>query len=74
MYVCLCNGLTESDIHEFAAGGGRGVAEVYAHFGSRQCGSCETHIEETLRSAPGRNAPIGQGLAMRAATLAPNRD
>lgn len=41
MYVCICNGVTESQIHEAAANGCRTVAELTMRTGcGASCGSC----------------------------------
>jgi len=41
MYVCLCNGITERDIRQAAAGGCRSMAELTMRTGcGAGCGSC----------------------------------
>jgi len=52
MYVCLCNAVTESAIHEAVDNGVRTVAELRLHTGcSNSCGSCEEMAAETLAQA-----------------------
>ncbi len=42
MYVCLCKGVTDSDLQRCVDAGARNFAEVQAQLGvSTQCGSCE---------------------------------
>ncbi|MDH3233495.1 MAG: hypothetical protein OEQ29_08200 [Alphaproteobacteria bacterium] len=74
MYVCLCNGITERDIHDLAVGGGCRSTDVYANFGGRQCGACEPQIEQTLKSARLHSTPRHSGLNATTAALAPNVD
>ena len=52
MYVCICNGLTESEIAEAARRGARTVTEAYAALGVEiNCGHCTWVAEEILRQA-----------------------
>lgn len=74
MYICVCNGITEREIREFAAGRRCGSNAVYAHFGGRQCGACETHIEDALTTSRRGQASTGSGRAVSAATLSPSVD
>ena len=49
MYVCLCNGFTERDVHRALAEGARSPAKVYRVLGSApQCGRCKSQIKEML--------------------------
>lgn len=41
MYVCVCNAVTESDIHEAAAQGARRVRDLRVHLGvTADCARC----------------------------------
>ena len=41
MYVCICNGVTESDIRQAAEAGCKGVPELTMRTGvGANCGSC----------------------------------
>ncbi|GMU44776.1 MAG: (2Fe-2S)-binding protein [Xanthomonadales bacterium] len=52
MYVCLCNGVTESAIHRAAQAGIRTLGELAMSTGcSTGCGSCSEVAEEVLRDA-----------------------
>ncbi|MFT8242500.1 bacterioferritin-associated ferredoxin [Roseomonas sp. BN140053] len=51
MYVCLCNGLTDTRIRDAVAAGACRPCEVYARCGTRaQCGTCVRTIVSMLRS------------------------
>jgi bacterioferritin-associated ferredoxin len=51
VYVCICNGVTESQIREAAANGVRNVAELTMRTGcGASCGSCLDTAVEVLRS------------------------
>ena len=52
MYVCLCNGVTESDIRDAAAGGCRTMSELTMRTGAgANCGSCVEMATEVLEAA-----------------------
>ncbi len=55
MYVCLCNALTDRDIHAAATEGGASrPAEVFAHCACRaKCGSCVRTVLGMMREALG---------------------
>ncbi|NZA25539.1 bacterioferritin-associated ferredoxin [Luteimonas sp. SJ-92] len=61
MYVCLCNGITESDIRKAAAAGCSSLPELTMRTGvGACCGSCvETATEVLQRAQP---APASPGL------------
>lgn len=41
MYICICNALKESQLHEMVKAGVRCEKEAYARLGCRpQCGTC----------------------------------
>jgi bacterioferritin-associated ferredoxin len=51
VYVCICNGVTESQIREAAANGVRNVAELTMRTGcGASCGSCLDTAVEVLQS------------------------
>lgn len=59
MYVCICNGLTDTRLREAARATGerRSAKAVYRHLGCRsQCGLCLPHAREVIAAdeqAPG---------------------
>ena len=51
MYVCLCKGLTESDVREAGRRGHLTTREIIAEFGLREngcCGRCGRKIQELV--------------------------
>jgi len=57
MYICLCNGITDRDIHRVAAGCDGSVAQIYRGLGcAPQCGKCVPVVREMLAELPGRSA------------------
>ena len=66
MYVCICNGLTDTQIQSAIAGGAGRTHDVYSACNCRaQCGSCTASILCMLRgqgakaqSASHEHAPI----------------
>ncbi|HEY8612506.1 MAG TPA: (2Fe-2S)-binding protein [Roseomonas sp.] len=51
MYVCICNGLTDTQIQSAITGGAGRTHDVYAACNCRaQCGSCTASILCMLRS------------------------
>jgi bacterioferritin-associated ferredoxin len=45
MYVCLCNGVTESDVDEAIAGGASTLEEVaYCTGAGTRCGTCRSVV------------------------------
>ncbi|HEX4986480.1 MAG TPA: bacterioferritin-associated ferredoxin [Burkholderiales bacterium] len=56
MYVCLCNGITESQIREAISGGARSLRELNACLGVASCcGKCadcaQQVVSESLASS-----------------------
>jgi bacterioferritin-associated ferredoxin len=50
MYVCLCNALTDRDLHPHTAAGTSSVSMVYQACGCRpQCGKCVPFVRQMLR-------------------------
>lgn len=57
MYVCLCNGVTERDIRQAAAGGCRGMTELTMRTGcGASCGSCVSMACQLLDEEAQREA------------------
>lgn len=60
MYICLCNGLTDTQIAAVVAAGATRPKEVYCACGGRaQCGNCTATILSIIRSG-GAHASAGQ--------------
>ena len=58
MFVCICNGITDSSIRRELEAGARSFADVQERLGvAGQCGSCELHaraiVSEYLAPQPG---------------------
>ncbi len=56
MYVCLCNGITESQIRDAVGGGARSLSELHSCLGVASCcGRCadcaQQVLHETLSSS-----------------------
>lgn len=54
MYVCLCKGLTESDVREAGRHGHLTTRQIIAEFGLREngcCGRCAKNIHELVALA-----------------------
>ncbi|HET7766572.1 MAG TPA: bacterioferritin-associated ferredoxin [Burkholderiales bacterium] len=59
MYVCICNGVTDRDIHEAASRGARTVEDLRRELGvASDCGKCASCAREVLCEArSGANPP-----------------
>lgn len=69
MYVCLCKGLTESDVREAGMSGCLTARQIIAEFGLREsgcCGRCAKNICElvSLAKAP-LTGPLEKSTASR---------
>ena len=54
MYVCLCKGVTDTQIRAAAADGADSLRAVRERLGvSSQCGKCVRHAVEVLREVNG---------------------
>jgi len=54
MYVCICNGVTDRDIHEAASRGARTVKDLRRELGvASDCGKCASCAREVLCEARG---------------------
>ena len=52
MYVCLCKGVTDTQIRAAAADGACSLRDVRERLGvASQCGKCVPHAAEILREA-----------------------
>lgn len=51
MYICLCNAITDRDLHQAVAHGASRPLDVYTACRCRvQCGACSRHILARLRA------------------------
>ncbi len=51
MYVCVCHGITESQIMESASQGARHVRDLHRHLSlGSQCGKCVCSARELLQA------------------------
>lgn len=58
MYVCICNGVTDSDIRQAARAGCGGLAELTMRTGCGSCcGSCVDDASELLEQARAEHRP-----------------
>ncbi|MCP9440776.1 MAG: (2Fe-2S)-binding protein [Nitrospira sp.] len=56
MYLCLCKGITESDVREAGRAGCATASQLKAKFGLTDkdcCGRCAKHIHEFVELAAG---------------------
>ncbi len=52
MYVCICKGVTDRDIHYAASRGARTVKDLRRELGvAAECGKCASCAHEVLREA-----------------------
>ena len=52
MYVCVCQAVTDRQIHEAAAGGARTLRDLRRDLGvTRDCGRCASCARDCLREA-----------------------
>ncbi|KPV40568.1 hypothetical protein AN478_05130 [Thiohalorhabdus denitrificans] len=58
MYVCICKGVTERQIHQAVAEGARDLEDLQNRLGaSTGCGTCAEFTTECLREALEQFAP-----------------
>ena len=63
MYVCLCNGITDRELHAQADCGGCTVSMVYRSLGAKpQCGKCVPFVRDLLRQSV--ESPVHDGVAV----------
>jgi bacterioferritin-associated ferredoxin len=54
MYICLCNGITDRDIHRAAEMCDGSVAQIYRDLGcAPKCGKCVPVVREMIAERPG---------------------
>ncbi len=64
MYVCVCQAVTDRQIHEAALGGARTLKDLRRELGvTRDCGRCASSAKDCLHKAHGRCQ--GHGSAPR---------
>lgn len=53
MYVCLCHGINDRQVHAaIHEGGAASTAKVYEHFQVKpQCGKCVPYVHDMVKSA-----------------------
>jgi len=52
MYICLCNAISDRDLHPHIAGGCGSVSMVYRALGTEpKCGKCVPFVRQALRQA-----------------------
>lgn len=52
MYICVCKGITDRDIHEAARNGAARMRDIRIGLGvSEQCGVCACHAKMVLDKA-----------------------
>lgn len=52
MYVCLCKGITDSQIKEAVNNGAQSVRAIRKTLGaSSQCGKCACHVRDVIQEA-----------------------
>lgn len=57
MYVCVCNAITDREVHAAMAGGAMAADEVFRHFGAEmRCGRCVA----TMRGLMGESGAAGE--------------
>jgi bacterioferritin-associated ferredoxin len=60
VYVCLCNGLTDRQVHDAISSGTARLSEVYAACGCQaQCGHCAPSMLCLLRERLANQAAAG---------------
>ncbi|PZP44036.1 MAG: (2Fe-2S)-binding protein [Azospirillum brasilense] len=53
MYVCLCNGITDTQVKDAIASGASRCCEIYSKCGCKaQCGTCTRMILAMMRAQP----------------------
>ena len=54
MYVCVCNAITDHEVHAAMAGGAVAADEVFRHFGAEmRCGRCVATLRGLLGECGG---------------------
>ncbi len=64
MYVCLCNGFTERDVHRALAEGASSPGKVYRALETApQCGRCKSQIKDMLGEHASQRSVAPAGTA-----------
>ncbi len=65
MYVCVCQAVTERQIHEAARDGARTLKDLRRDLGvTSECGRCASCARDCLRQAHGSHCPNDAGHHM----------
>lgn len=52
MYICICNGITEREIHSAVENGANSLADLRRELGvATQCGRCAQHARQILKES-----------------------
>jgi len=66
VYICLCNALTDRDVHRVVGEGADRLSQIYAACNCRaQCGTCAHAILKAIRGVAD-GIEIGQDSTVRA--------
>lgn len=61
MYVCLCKGITDSQIRQAVDGGAESLREVRQELGvATGCGRCASLARDVIRETLGQNGTLKQ--------------
>ena len=67
MYVCVCQGVTERQIHQAVRDGARSLKDLRHELGvTSECGRCATCARECLREAQHGAGQSSSGVALAA--------
>jgi len=73
MFICVCNAITERDVHTAVAGGARSLSDLQGQLGLASCcGACADLAQEYLPGgcyAASQAEPSSSALMAQAATL-----
>lgn len=63
MYVCVCQAVTERQIHEAAQGGARSLRDLRRELGiTVECSCCATFAQACLKDAHAKQAIASTGM------------
>lgn len=64
MYVCICNGLTDTDFRRAAASGAATVSQAFNALGEKpQCGRCFSCARQVIEETRAEAADAAFGVA-----------
>jgi len=64
MYICLCNGIRESELRRLAKDGVHEAEQAYAALGNHpKCGACLNSAQEVMDETLGKPLARGKALA-----------